>query len=47
MAYMDNKLIYLATYLKKVLTVEENICHARHQEKAFNFLKLILDKLKC
>ncbi len=43
---MDNIgfLGYLS-YLKKILTIEESICLARHQEKAFNFLKLILDNL--
>ncbi len=33
------------SYLKKVLTIEESICLARHQEKTFNFLKTILDNL--
>ncbi len=31
------------SYLKRILTVEESICLARHQEKSFNFLKPILD----
>ncbi len=33
------------TYLKRILTMEESICLARHQEKSFNFLKPILDNL--
>ncbi len=43
---MDNIgfLCYLS-YLKKILIIEESICLARNQEKAFNFLKPILDNL--
>ncbi len=31
---------------KRILTIEESMCLARHQEKAFNFLKPILDNLQ-
>ncbi len=33
------------SYLKQILTMEESLCLARHQEKSFNFLKPILDNL--
>ncbi len=33
------------SYLKQILTMEESICIARHQEKLFNFLKPIVDNL--
>ncbi len=33
------------SYLKQILTIEESICLARHQEESFNFLKPILDNL--
>ncbi len=43
---MDNiDFIGYLSYLKTKLTIEESICLARHQEKAFNFLKPILDNL--
>ncbi len=35
----------LSYYLKRILTMGESICLARHQEKSFNFLKPILDNL--
>ncbi len=43
---MDNiDFLRYLSYLKKILTIEESICHAMHQEKALNFLKPILDNL--
>ncbi len=33
------------SYLKHILTMEESICLARHQEKSFTFIKPILDNL--
>ncbi len=40
------KLISLATCLIfKQITIEESICLTRHHEKAFNFLKPILNNL--
>ncbi len=43
---MDNIgfLGYLS-YLEGILTIEDRICLAWHQERAFDFFKLILDNL--